>query len=155
MNIGGKKLSDFPPVIIPIVRGEEVFYFQAKAVVDMTEFENYCPRPVPPMIHHKGQPQPVQDLTDKKFLVAVDEYAKKKASYMVIKSLSSTPDLKWEKVDVTNPSTYELYLEELKAFGLNDIEIDRIVNGVFEANGMNDAKIEEAKKRFLAMGKAQ
>lgn len=155
MNIKGKKLSEFAPVVIPIVRGEEEIYFMARAVVDMSEFDAVCKRPEPPMIQHKGQSQAVPDSSDKKYLAQIEDYAKKRTCYMIIKSLSATPDLNWEKVVITNPDTYSSYAEELKSFGLLDMEIDRILQGVFEANGLNESKVEEAKKRFLATQKGQ
>jgi hypothetical protein len=153
MNIKGKKVLSFPPVIIPIIRGEEDLFFQAQ-VSDMTEFATVCKRPEPPMIQHKGQTQAVADIEDPKYKIAIEQFVKNRIDYMIIKSLSATPDLQWDKVKLTNPETYHLYVEELKEFGLTVSEIDRLINGVFEANGLDESKIEESKKRFLAAQKA-
>jgi hypothetical protein len=64
--------------------------------------------------------------------------------------LSATPGLEWELVDLENPDTWERYQEELQQCNFSDIEMTRIIEGVMTANGLNQAVLEEAEKRFLA-----
>lgn len=155
MKIGGKRLDMPPEVVVPIIReGGEVF-FKAGAVLDFKEFDTICPAPIPPMIQRKGESSPVPDFTDKKYIAASENYGRQRTNYMIVKSLSITEKLEWEKVKLNDPTTYDKYEEELREAGLNQIEIGRLITAVMEANGLDEAKIEAAKKRFLASKAAQ
>lgn len=150
MKIKGKKISGPSEVVIPVVRGTEDIFFKARAVLDFTKFDQLCKMPKPPMILRTGDTEPTAQLTDEKYKLAVDDYAKKRSAFMIIESLSATEDLVWEKVDKDNPDTWLNYDLELRESGLNEMELARLINGVLEANGLDSQKIEEAKKRFLA-----
>lgn len=150
MKINGQRIDTPAEVIVPVIRGETELIFKAGAVLDFSEFDAMCPVPKPPMIQRKGESEPSSDFTDKKFQAAADDYARKRSDYMIIKSLSVTPNLEWELVNPKDPLTFNKYEEEFKAAGLNQFEIGRLINAVMEANGLDDKKIEEAKKRFLA-----
>jgi hypothetical protein len=151
MKISGKRLDMPPVVIVPVLRGETETIFKVGAVLDFKEFELLCPAPIPPMIKHKDAVEPVPDLKDKKYIDACDKYARQRSSYMIIKSISHTENLEWESVDLGKPETYSNYEKELKDAGLNQIEIGRLIGAVMEANGLDETKIEEARKRFLAL----
>ena len=150
MKIQGKRLDMPPEVVIPIIRETGEVFFKAGAVLDFKEFDTVCPAPIPPMIQRKGESTPTPDLTDKKYIAACDTYARQRTDYMIVKSLAITESLEWEKVKLSEPTTYNKYDEELKEAGLNQFEIGRLINAVMEANGLDEAKIEAARKRFLA-----
>jgi hypothetical protein len=86
---------------------------------------------------------------DRKFLDKLAQHSRKRFAWLILKSLSATPGLEWEKVDLKNPDTWLLYDEELKATGFVQAEINRIIQGVMDANAMNDEKVKQAKDRFL------
>ena len=151
MKIGGKRIDMPPEVVVPVIRDSGELFFKARAVLDFKEFDTMCPAPVPPMIQRKGEVTPVPDLADKKYIASCDKYARQRTNYMIVKSLAATENLEWEKVKLNEPDTYEKYEEELKESGLNQFEIGRLINAVMEANGLDEAKIEAAKKRFLAL----
>jgi len=151
MKIQGKRLDMPPEVVVPIIRDSGEVFFKASAVLDFKEFDTVCPPPIPPMIQRKGESVPTPDLADKKYIDACDKYARQRTNYMIVKSLSTTEALEWEKVKMTDPSTFDKYEEELKESGLNQFEIGRLINAVMEANGLDESKIEAARKRFLAL----
>jgi hypothetical protein len=80
----------------------------------------------------------------------MNEYNSKYNDYLFIKSLEATPGLEWETVNIDDPETWKNVHEELKNADLTPTEIQRIHYGIIEANGLSDAKVEEARKRFLA-----
>ena len=150
MKINGIRLDMPPVIVIPVLRDSGEVFFKAAAVLDFKEFDAVCPAPVPPMIQRKGESVPTADLEDKKFKENIDKYARQRTDYMIIKSLSATEGMEWEKVKLTDPTTYDQFEIELKESGLNQVEVGRLINAVMEANGLDESKIEAARKRFLA-----
>lgn len=123
--------------------------FLAQAVLDMEPFDKLCPAPVPPTIKYKDGTT-AKDVEDEKFLTKLTEYIKRRDHWVAITSLRATPDLEWEKVDYSNPATWGCYIEELKEFMLSPNEINMILEAIRDANGLNEDKIEAARKSFLA-----
>jgi hypothetical protein len=150
MKFKGKKLEGPNEVIIPILRDGEDMIFKARAVLSYEEFDRVCPVPKPPMVLLKGNDEATPALKDPKYMKAMDEYSLKRSAFMIITSLSATPELEWESVKMDDPSTWIGYEEELRKAGLSAMEIGRLIGGVLDANGLDEQKIEEAKKRFLA-----
>jgi hypothetical protein len=68
----------------------------------------------------------------------------------VITSLRATEGLEWDKIQYNNPDTWKLYKEELKESGFSSFEVDKIINGVMSANCLDEDKIEQARRSFLA-----
>ncbi len=69
---------------------------------------------------------------------------------MILESLKATPNLEWESVNPSDPKTWGGYENELVDAGFSIPEISRVIDCVFDANGLNQKKIDEATKRFLA-----
>jgi len=148
MKIGGKKPSAPKPETIVIPRNDGDIVFLAAAVLDDTEFDSICPAPLPPIITKRGGAQS-KDMEDRKYLEKLGQHSRKRFAWLILKSLSATPDLVWETVDLKNPDTWLLYDKELQNSGFVQAEINRIIQGVMDANAMNDEKIQQAKDRFL------
>lgn len=149
MLLNGKKLEG--PRTIPIVfpREDGDLIFQAKAVLDYSDFDALCPAPNPPEVMRPGGIKS-KDVNDKKYLDAVQEWAEYKTRWIILESLSATEGLEWQKVDMSKPETWSKYAEELTEAGFTPGEQALLVNTVFEACGLNQDKIDEATKRFLA-----
>ena len=150
MKINGKKISKVSEKVIPILRGEDEIFLIVRSLDSWKDFDTVCPEPKPPMIKRVGESVSTPNFNDKNYIEAVNEYASRRVAYLVIKGLEATEDLEWERVDIKDPTTYKNYIDELIESGLTDIEVGRIVDTVMEVNGLNEGKIEEAKKRFLA-----
>lgn len=148
MKIQGKKLEGRNVQIIPIIRESGNVYFTAQAIKNYDDFDKLVPMPTPPQILRPGGIKEV-NLQDPDYIARMNEYGQMKTDYTVLSSLADTPDLEWEKVDMSDPKTWALYREELLESGLNELEIGRIVNGVLRANSLDESVIEQARQDFL------
>ena len=153
MKIKGKKLDgpNIEVVVIPRQSGDLVF--KAAAVLDYTDCDKLNPMPqAPKKLLPGGETQ--EDVEDPKYVKAVDQWATRKFYWMLLKSLEATDGLSWDKVKLNKPETWELYKAEMQTAGLSPGEVARIEMCVTDACGLNQTKIDEATKRFLA-GQAQ
>ena len=154
MKIKGKKISGPNKEIIPIPRGDgNDIIFIAEAVLDQSHFDKLCPVPKPATKKIDGVDIP--DLDDKNYLKNLNTWGEKKTAWMVLKALEATPDLEWEMVNMNDPSTWLLFRTEFRDAGLNDHEINRVINGALTAQGLNEQKVEEARDRFLRSEQAR
>jgi len=153
VKIQGKKLDgpNIEVVVIPRQSGDIVF--KAKAVLDYEACDKLNPQPqAPKMLLRGGETR--ENVEDPKYKVAIDEWATRKFYWMLLESLTATDSLEWETVKMDDPSTWGGYKDEMKASGFSLGEIARVEMCVTDACGLNQAKIDEATKRFLA-GQAQ
>lgn len=149
MKIHGKTLdvAVIETIVIPRASGEIIF--KAKPVTDFTSFDALCPRPIPATIK-KNDGTSFLDVEDAAYKFQVDDWAKKRTSYMIIKSLEATEGLEWSTIEASNPDTWSGYDRELVTAGFSTLEMNKIMDAVINANGLNEKKIDEATKRFLA-----
>jgi len=148
VKIAGRTFSLPKPQVIVIPREDGDIIFYAATVIDRDEFDKICPAPKPPLIVRRDKTQ-YTDVTDPKYLDKIGNLSRKRFAWLIIKSLSATPDLTWEKVNINDPDTWLNYEEELKDSGFNTAEINAIVSGVMDANSMNEDKFKAAKDRFI------
>lgn len=141
---------------VPIIRGEETMFIICESVPNMDDFDEKCPEPKPPMAMVPGG-ETSPDFTDKEYKKKMDERSLNKIHYLIIKSLArvekvdgASEPLGWELVDKDDPSTWGMWVEDIKAAGLTDFEIGKIQSTVFEVNSLNNEKVEAARKSFLA-----
>jgi hypothetical protein len=155
MKIGGKKLEGVSTRRIIIPRQDEDIVIIAKGITSYAEFNKICPPPDPVMkIYPDGRKE--LDSENPDYRKALTKWSERKGQWMILESLSATPDLEWEKVKIDDPETWGSYHQELVDAGFVEYEIARIVDGVMTANGINQEMIMEAEKRFLAgQGRAQ
>lgn len=149
MKIAGKVLDGPREEVIVFPRGEDEIVFRARAVLDFNDFEKLCTPPEPPKKLVPGGAE-IANPDDKKYLEALDVFAAKKSSWMILKSLEATKDLEWDTVDMDDPDTWDNFREDLKNSGFSFAEVALIMQTVSTACGLNQTKIEEATKRFLA-----
>jgi hypothetical protein len=168
MKLNGQKVSGPNEVVVVIPRpevkvskeGEEPTYvsgdhiFRCKAVLDYDVFDKLCPRPEAPVVLYPGG-RKAANPEDKGFKERLAHYGVLRFAWMVITSLSATPNLEWDKVLADKPDSWPKYEEELKESGFSQIEVGRITNGVLEANCLDETKLDEARKRFFAQAAPQ
>lgn len=135
-------------VLVLIRKGKDLV-FKASAVLDFDNFDAMCPRPTPPKVFKPGGVAD-NDTEDVGYLQQLDNWSKLRTSYMIIQSLKATDGLEWDTIKDDDPSTWGNFREELKKAFFSDREIMLIINSVWAANGMDDNKLDEARKRFLA-----
>lgn len=149
MKIKGQKLEGPIIEIVAIPRDNQDVIFKAKSVLNWDDFDKLCPIPKPPkkFVRNVGWQE---DTEDQGYKNSLKNYATMKMDWLIIESLRATEDLEWEKVKYNEPSTWHLYEQELKEAGFNQFEINRINGAVLVANSLDEKKMEEARKRFLA-----
>ena len=151
MRLQGKKLEAacIEYVVIPRQTGNIVFTCAMVTEAEWEECDKIVPLPTPgKLLKPNGIYE--DDLEHPEYLKHQDNWAQKRTSFMILKSLAHTPELEWETVVMTDPATWDNYKIELQEAGLSSPEIGYIIEGVGTANGLNFVKIEEAKKSFLA-----
>jgi len=148
MRIKGKKITGANREIIAIPRGDgDDIVFIAEAVLDHKPFDKLCPVPKPRLKKIDGEDVP--DFKDKNYNAKIVKYSEKKTAWLILTSLKATPELEWEQVDLDDPSTWLLFRQELNSSGFSDLEVNRIINGSLTAQGLNEARIEQARDSFL------
>lgn len=149
MKIAGKSI-DKPSIqfaVIPRESGDIVF--KAGPVGDISiEFDALYPVPSVPTVHKKGK-EPFKDIKNPDYMKKVKDRENARMAYMVLKSLEATEDLDWETVDLSDHSTWNNYLTELRASNLSELEIGTIINAVIKANALDSDALDEARERFL------
>lgn len=146
MKIGGidpRTLPNIEVLILP--RGDQNIVFRARGLQDMDEFLKLCPEPTPPgkLTKEGWQPNP----KDKNFLTVLAEWNKRKLAYMIVKSLEPS-EIEWDSVDIANPGTWANWENDLKQAGVTQIECNRVISLVLEANCLDEAKLEKARQVF-------
>jgi hypothetical protein len=150
MKLGGEKFVKPNLEIIVIPRGDgEDIVFKAGPVGNMDDFEKLCPLPEPPVKMYPGG-RKSQNVKDEGYQKKLAEHAELRFHFMAIQSLKMTEELEWETVDEAEPSTWTNYMDELREAGFSEVEVNRVVQGVMDANCLNEDRIEEARQRFLA-----
>lgn len=154
MRMHGKPLPGPNVEVVAIPRGDNpALIFTCRAVLDYAPFDSLVKMPDKPvMTSPAGE---VSDLPDDAPLSAaykrqLEDYFQKRRDWMFVTSISSTPGLSWEQVNLGKPDTWRYWEPELINGGISQFERNRIIAGVLTANGNDDDKIREAKKLFLS-----
>lgn len=148
MKIGGKSIASPLPEIVVIPREEGNVVIKCKAVLDYAKFDAVYPEPQPPTINRPGQ-APVQDRDDAGFKAKVEKWGEARSHFLFIESLSATPGLVWETVDLKDATTYGNYRKELEQTFAPG-ELGEITNGIMKVNGLDETTMKEARDAFLA-----
>ncbi len=151
MKLFGEKPKGPNVCVLVLPRQDYDIVIKAQAILDQEAFEILCPRPKPPSIMKPGGVFE-QDVNDPKFKASIEKWAEKKTAWVVLESLKATPKdmLEWETVDYNNPDSWLKWKDELRDAFFTDQEIMQILNTVWQANGINQAVLDEARNRFLA-----
>lgn len=150
MKMNGRKIEKPNQEIIALPRSDgNDLIFIAQAVLSYEVFDKMCPPPKPAMKLKKGGEKEF-DFNNPVYKEQLNQYSRKRYAWMILESLKATPNLEWETVDFGKPETWANYEKELQSAGVSDVEAQRIVQGVSDANCLNEGKIQEARKRFLA-----
>lgn len=161
MKLDGKSIVRGPKVEVAVVvrpassgpDGKAIdnnFYFQAQAILDFTPLDTVLKEPKPPMLRRPNQPA-VPNLDDPEYKLAMVAYDNDRTNWMVWNSLQlGTKNLEWETVSPSDRSTWVNWRQELKQAGLNDVEIQTVMNAALMANSFNPDLVEQARNHFLA-----
>ena len=155
MKIQGKKIEGANEVIIVIPRGSNSdIVLKAQAVLDMEPFDVMCPPPEPVKRTLPGGKE-VKNFKDASYLKSLDNHSVKRLNWIVLTSLEATAGLEWDKINLSDPTTWNNFEEEMKEAGFSNVEVNRIVAACIEVNALNEEKIQEARERFLLESQEQ
>jgi hypothetical protein len=146
MKIGGITVSRNEQILV-LPRLEQPLVIKAAALLSYEEFDALVPRPTAPVRLTKNGKEPHTDSPD--FKSSVEQFGKQRWAFIVLKSLEPS-EIEWDEVVLGDPSTWCKWPEELKKAGLSDTEIGRVSTLVMEVNSLDESKLEEARKLFLA-----
>lgn len=149
MKLNGKKLEGVPQEIVVFPRQDGDIVFTVQAVLDYEDCNKLDPKPDPPMKLLPGNIRQ-QNVEDPSYREKLDKWAARRSQYMIWKSLDATDGLEWELVAADDPSTWDKVEEELMNAGFAAGEIAYLTNKIFAVNGLDEEKIEQATKSFLA-----
>jgi hypothetical protein len=147
MKINGRIPNGPNRDVLVIPRPDGDFIFTAEAILDFTPFERLCKVPdAPEVITPNGKSR---DTDDDRFKKSLEEYSRRRTSWMVINSLRPS-NIEWDTVKFDEPDTWGNWEKDLEKAGFNDTECARIVQLIAEVNAISDIKLKEARERFLA-----
>lgn len=149
MKINGRAISgpNIEYIVLPRGNGEDIV-FTAKAVLDLSRFENLVAEPKPDKMTLPGGIIK-EDVDGKAYKIAMDQFNAKRYAFIMIESLRES-EIEWDTVDYDKPETWSNWQTDLKNAGFANSEVHAITMGVASANGLNQDKIEQARSRFLA-----
>ena len=146
MKIGGVDPTTLKAEeVLVLPRGEDVIVFRAQGLKDMEEFFKLCPEPEPP--RKQTREGVVADLEDDGYQKMLVEHRRRYMSYMVIRALEPS-QIEWDSVQLDNPLTWTNWERDLKVAGLMQVECNRIVSLVMQANCLDEAKLDKARELF-------
>ena len=148
MKISGvdpKTMSSEEILVLP--RGEENIIFRAVGVPDYDPFNALCPEPKAPKVH-KPKEGWVDNVEEPGYKDMMKTYGRKRLAWLVITSLVPS-EIEWDKVNPDVQSTWLGWSDELVNAGFNQVEVSRIQNLVFQANCLDEDKLEQARESFL------
>jgi hypothetical protein len=148
MKIKGKTISGPSEQLVVIPRDDGNIVIRSRAVLDFEPFMKINPQPEPPKKMFPGGVE-TSNVEDPDYLKKIAVWASSKTDWMFIKSLEATPDLTWDTVDKSDPKTWSNYRVELESV-FTPGEVGKILEVVMTACGLNQDKIDEATKLFLA-----
>lgn len=151
MKLNGQVVKGRNRVVIAIprpTREEGDLIFIAEAVEGYGPFERLVKEPKPPA-KVKPDKTTIYDYNDQSYIIQLGLYNKKRIGWLILESLKATPGLEWDTVNMADPETYPNWERELKAADLNQFEVNRVLNGVFEANCLNEGLVQAARESFL------
>jgi len=135
-------------LVLPRPDGGLVFKFEAVRSYD--EFRRLVPEPQAPMATMAKTGNRVPNLNDKTYLAELAKYQRLHSCWLTIQSLKPTPGLVWETVEEGDPESWLKLEDELLASNLTKTEVRLIVDETMKVNCLDDAMLDEARKRFLA-----
>lgn len=150
MLIAGAKVNSPPKDVVILPRAEGNLIFHIIGVPTFSPFDDMCPRPKPPRILKRGQQ--MDNLDDPTFRKQWDDWAQLRQDWLLINSLDvELNEITWEEVDPKEPSTWSKVNDELLGAGLTQIELNRLIERVYEVNALSERGMEQARANFLQM----
>lgn len=145
MKIGGVQVTGPSEEILVLPRDPNPIVLRALAIPNMDDFFKLCPEPkAPGKLTKDGM---IPDEKDPGYLSVIESHSNQRLAYMVIKTLEPS-QIEWDTVKVDNPKTWNGWQSDLKGAGITQIEVQRIIQLVLDANALNEDKLIKARENF-------
>lgn len=147
MKIAGQEVKGPTEEVLVIPRSNGDVHFTARAVLDMSEFDDQVPPPKAParlMAGGKWEENTESDSYKK----SLARYNDLRMGYIITRSLIPS-DIEWDTVDFDKPETWQNWKDDLKAAEFSDLEIQRVFLLCIQANSLDENKLKEAREAFL------
>lgn len=145
MRVGGVTVTAPVEELLVIPRGESSLVFRARAVESMDEFDAMSPKPQPPGKLTKDGWVPEPEHPD--YRTILEHYAVRRLAYIVVRSLEPS-NIEWDTVDINNPKTWANWDTDLRNAKMTEVEIDKVLQLVIEANSLSEEKLKRAREDF-------
>lgn len=149
MKLKGQKVAPPSPVKCVFYRDGGNIEFQCGAVMNTDDFDKLCPPPKAPLTTNIKTQEQRENLKDKSYLAALSTRNRLYHAYFILASLSVTPGLEWETVQMDKPDTWLNYDSELNEV-LTSQERARLIDAINEANSPSSNRRSEALERFTS-----
>lgn len=151
MQLNGQKVKNDNRVLVVIPRtsGDLGFYFQPVLETEEEYLEKYS-LPKAPMIREPRKP-PYPDYNDSGYKEAVLEHQRRRLAYNFLVSISATPTLMWDTVDLEKPETWVNWQKEMTEAGFTQSEQNLLFEGYMKANTLSDEYVAKATQNFLLL----
>lgn len=149
MKVNGRRIDRPNEEVVVIPRADGDIVFKARAILSYEGHESIDPVPKPMGVMRPGGVMS-HDVENPAFKKLLNEWSTRRYYWMIIKSLEATEGLEWDTVDSSKPETWANWRKDLETSGFSMVEISRIEAITIDACGLNQSKIDEATKRFLA-----
>lgn len=150
MKIGGVAVFLPPRDVVVFPRAEQNLIFHIIGVESFEEFDTICPRPKPPQMLKKGRQQ--DNFDDPAYAKQHEAWAQARQDWLLIKALAVPEnEITWDEVIISDPTTYAKVNDELRAIGLTQIELNRLIGKMYEVNALSETGMESARANFLQM----
>lgn len=145
MKLSGIKVEAKYIKEVKFYRDETEYVFKLEAVGDYRDFEKDHPQPEPPV--KTTSKTTYRDKEDPDFVETQKEWEGWRVGWMVINTIK---EVEWDTV-TGDPSTFENWMDDLKAAGFSIFEVQRLQTEILIVNGlMEPQRIEEAIKNLSA-----
>jgi hypothetical protein len=130
------------------VLGQKVT-FRAKVVSDYSDFKAAVPEPQPPVTVDRTGVK-TKNPRHPDYIKKMEKYNEQQTVFMLMDSLSATPDLEWTLLDLAEPTTltFDNLQEEFTSAGFPLATTSKIINLASAANGLTERIVDSARESF-------
>jgi hypothetical protein len=148
MKVGGVQVTPPPEGLLVLERehGNLVFRARPVPIEAWDHFNKLCPEPPVPMVLVKGEKK--ANPSDETYQHNVRRLSARRIAYLCLKSLEPS-NIEWDSVKLDDPDTWEKFEDDLRAAGMTEIEIDKVIKLCVGANTLDEEKLRKARESFL------
>lgn len=153
LKIAGRTIEGSKTALLVFPRDGYDIAFKFVGIGDDSDYIKINPVPQPPRIYKVALGQTIEDVENKEYKEKLQLWGNTKTDWLILKSLEPS-QIEWVKVNMSDPTTFHLWREDLLDAGFTLGEVQRVMQEFFDLFILSDEKLKEARDRFLALEKA-